>query len=184
MVLEKTLESSLDCKEIKPVCSKGNQSWIFIDWCWSWNSNTLATWCEELIHLKRPWCWERVKEEEKGITECEMFGWHHWLDGHESEQALGVGDGQRCLVCFSPWGRKELDMTKWLNWTEIRQNGLNILKLDSLHWIQAVFCYILRYNLCIPLPHHTISTQKYYKHTFTHQNRKNHVGNKGNIGDN
>ena len=57
MVLEKTLESLLDCKEIQPVHPKGNQSWIFIwkDWCWSWNSNTLATWCKELTHLKIPW---------------------------------------------------------------------------------------------------------------------------------
>jgi len=57
VVLEKTLESSLDCKEIKPVHPKGNQSWIFIGWtdCWSWSSNTLATWCKELTHLKRRW---------------------------------------------------------------------------------------------------------------------------------
>ena len=61
VVLEKILESPLDCKEIKLVNSKGNQSWIFIweDWCWSWNSNTLASWCKELTHWKRPWCWER-----------------------------------------------------------------------------------------------------------------------------
>ena len=53
----------LDCKEIKPVNPKGNQSWIihWKDWCWSWNSSTLATWCKELTHLKRPWCWERLK---------------------------------------------------------------------------------------------------------------------------
>ena len=63
VVLEKTLPSPLDCKEIQPVHSKGNQSWIFHwkDWCWSWNSNTLATWCEHLTHWKRPWCWERLK---------------------------------------------------------------------------------------------------------------------------
>ena len=69
VMLEKTLESPLDCKEIQPVHPKGNQSWIFIhwkDWCWSWNSNTLATWCEELTHWKRPWCWERLKAGGKG----------------------------------------------------------------------------------------------------------------------
>ena len=60
VVLEKTLESPLDCKEILRVRPKGDQSWIFIG-CWSWNSNTLATWWEELTHLKRPWCWERSK---------------------------------------------------------------------------------------------------------------------------
>ena len=53
------------------------------DWCWSCNSNTLATWCEELTHLKRPWCWERLKVEEKGTTEDEMVGWHHRLNGRE-----------------------------------------------------------------------------------------------------
>ena len=55
------------------------------DWCWSWNSNTLATWCDELTHLKRPWCWERLKAEEKGTTEDKMAGWHHRLNGYEFE---------------------------------------------------------------------------------------------------
>ena len=64
------------------------------DWCWSWNSNTLATWCEELTHLKRPWCWERLKAEGEGDEEDEMVGWHHWLSGHESEWTPGVGDGR------------------------------------------------------------------------------------------
>ena len=79
LVLEKTLESSLNCKEIKPVNPKRNQSWIFIhwkDWCWSWNSNTLATWCEELTHWKRPWCWERLKAGEEGDNDDrEWDGW-------------------------------------------------------------------------------------------------------------
>ena len=63
VVLEKTLENPLDCKEIQPVHPKGDQSWVFIGrtGCWSWNSSTLATWCEGLTHLNRPWCWERLK---------------------------------------------------------------------------------------------------------------------------
>ena len=64
VVLKKTLESPLDCKEINPVNPKGNQAWIFIhwkDWCWSWSSNTLATCCKEQTHYKRPWCWEKLK---------------------------------------------------------------------------------------------------------------------------
>ena len=87
VVLEKTLKSPLDCKEIKPINPKGNQSWIihWKDWCWSWNSNTLASWCEDLTHLKRPWCWEDWRRKEKGITEDEMVGWHHWLNGHVFE---------------------------------------------------------------------------------------------------
>ena len=85
------------------------------DWCWSWNSNTLATWCEELIHWKRPWCWESWRQEEKGVTEEKMVGWYHWLNGLEFEQAPGVGNGQGSLVCCSPSDCKELDMTEWLN---------------------------------------------------------------------
>ena len=88
------------------------------DWCWSWSSNTLATWCEELTHWIRLWCWERLKAGGEGDTEDEMVGWHHRLDGHEFEQVPGVGDGQGSLVCCSLWGHKELDTTKWLNWTE------------------------------------------------------------------
>ena len=84
------------------------------DLCWSSSSNTLATWCEELTHWKRPWFWER--QEEKGVTEDEMVGWHHQFNGHEFEQAPRVGDGQGSLACCSPWGCKELDTTEQLKW--------------------------------------------------------------------
>ena len=116
VVLEKTFESPLDCKEIQPVHPKGNQSWIFIgkDWCRSWNSNTLATWCEELTHWERPWCWERLKAGGEGDDDG---WWHHWLNGHVFELALGVGDGLGSLVFCSPWRHKEMDTTEWLNWT-------------------------------------------------------------------
>ena len=88
LVLEKTLDSPLDCKEVKPVHPKGNHSWIihWKDWCWSWSSNTLATWCVEPTHWKRLWCWERLKAGGEGVAEDEMVGWHHWLNGHEYEQ--------------------------------------------------------------------------------------------------
>jgi len=78
-----------------------------------------TTWWEELTHWKKPWCWERLKAKEKGTTEDEMVGWHHQLNRHEFEEALGVGDGQGSLECYSPWGHKESDMTNWteLNWT-------------------------------------------------------------------
>ena len=87
----------------------------------SWNSNTLATWCEELTPWKTPWCWERLKAGgERGNRGWLMkSGWHHWLNGHEFEQAPGVGDGQGSLVCWGPWGCKESDTTEWLNWTEL-----------------------------------------------------------------
>ena len=116
VLLEKTLESPLDCKEIEPVKSVLNIHWK--DWCWSWNCNTLATWWEvnslekTLIDAGKDW------RQEKGMTEDEIVGWHHWHNGHGFQQAMGVGDGQGGLECHSPWGRKELHMTEWLNWTE------------------------------------------------------------------
>ena len=69
------------------------------------------------------------RQEEKGMIEDEMVGWHHWLDGHEFEQALGIGDGQGSLVCCSPWGHRESDMTQVLNWwkkLKTRQTDLDI----------------------------------------------------------
>ena len=76
VVLEKTLESPLNCKEIHPVHPKGDQSWVhWKDWCWSWNSNTLATSWEELSHWKRPWCWEGLGAGGEG----EDRGWNDWM---------------------------------------------------------------------------------------------------------
>ena len=75
---------------------------------------------EELTHLKWPWCWEDWKQEEKGTTEDEMVGWHHWLNGHGFGWTLGVSDGQWGLVCCGSWGRKESDMTEQQNWTELK----------------------------------------------------------------
>ena len=98
-------------KEISPECS-------LKDWCWSWNSNTLATWCEELTDWKRPWYWEGLGAE----GEWDNRGWVGWMDqllyGHELEQVLGFGDGQGNLVCCSLWGCKESDTAEGLNWTE------------------------------------------------------------------
>ena len=73
---------------------------------------------EELTHLKRPWCWEGLGQEVKGMTEDEMAGWHHRLDGHEFEWTPWVGDGQGGLVCCGSWGRKEWNRTERLNWTD------------------------------------------------------------------
>ena len=103
------------------------------DWCWSWNSNTLATWCEELTHWKRPWCWEALGREEKGTTEDEMAGWHHRLHGHGFGWTPGVGEGQGGPVCCSPWGCKELDTTEWLNWTEKLSVSFNFLKYSYIY---------------------------------------------------
>ena len=87
------------------------------DWCQSWSSNILATWCKELTHWKRPWCWERLRARGKQVTEDKMVGWHHRLDGHKFVQAPGVGDGQGSLACCSPRGCKESDTTERLNKT-------------------------------------------------------------------
>ena len=86
----------------------------------NWNSNILATWCTELTHWKRPWCWKDWRQEEKGTSEDEKVGWHHQLNWHELEQALGAGDGQGSLACCSLWSCKESDTTEWLNWTDAR----------------------------------------------------------------
>ena len=116
MVLEKTLGSPLNWKEIQPVHPKGDQSWK--NWRWSWNTNTLATWCKELTHLKRPWCWGRLRAGGEGDDR----GWDHWMaspiSGHGFGWTLGVDDGQEGLACCGSWGHKELDMTEQLNWTD------------------------------------------------------------------
>ena len=120
VVLEKTFESSLDCKEIHPVHPKGNQSWIFIGRTDA-EAETLRLWPPHVKNwpiVKDPDAGRDWRQEEKGTTEDEMVRWHHGLDGHEFDQAPGVDDGQGSLVCYSPWGHKELDMTEQLNWTE------------------------------------------------------------------
>ena len=84
VVLEKTLESPLDWKEInQSILKEIDSEYSLAGWYWGLSRNTLANWCEELIHWERPWCWERLKEEEKGTTENEIVGWHHQLNGHE-----------------------------------------------------------------------------------------------------
>ena len=119
VVLEKTLESPLDGKEIKPVNPKGNQSWIFIG---RTDAEAPILWppdAKKWVIGKDPDVGKDWRQEEKGMTENELVGWHHWLHGHEFEQALGVGDGQGSQVCCSPWGRKDSDTTERLNWTEM-----------------------------------------------------------------
>ena len=114
VVLEKTLESPLDCKEIQLVHFKGDQSWIFIGTTDA-EAETLILWppdAKNWLLGKDPVAGKDWRQKEKGMTEDEMVGWHHRLDGHEFEQAPGVGDGQGSLACCSPWGCKELDMTK------------------------------------------------------------------------
>ena len=121
VVLEKTLESPLDCNKIKPVHPKGNRSWIFIVRADA-EAETLILWppdAKNWLTGKDPDAGKDWKQEEKGMTEDEMIGWHQGLDRHEFEQPLGVGDEQGSLECRSPWGHKELDTTEWRDWTEL-----------------------------------------------------------------
>ena len=101
--------------------------------CWSWNSNNLATWWEELTHWKRPWCWKDWRQEEKWTTEDNMIGWHHWWGGHLFEYVPGVGDGQGSLACCSPWGRKDLNTTEQLNWSRFSNVRLYETLLNAAH---------------------------------------------------
>ena len=118
VVLEKTLESPLNCKEIHPVYPKGNQSWIFIGRTDA-EAEIPILWqldVKDWLIGEDPDAGKDWRQEEKGMTEDEMAGWHHLLDGHEFEQAPGVGDGQWSLACCNSWDRKELNMSEQLNW--------------------------------------------------------------------
>ena len=120
VVLEKTLESPLDCKEIQPVHSEGDQPWDFFgrnnakaETPVLWPPHAKSWLIGKDSDAGRGW-----GQEEKGTTEDEMAGWQHRLDGCESEWTPGVGDGQGGLACCDSWGRKESDTIEWLNWTE------------------------------------------------------------------
>ena len=121
VVLEKTLESPSDSKEMKLINPKGNQSWI-VTGRTDAEAEAPILWLPDVknwLIWKHPDArkdWRR----EKRTTEEEMVGWHHQLNGHGFEQTLGVGDGQGGLACCSLWGQKELDMTERLNWTELK----------------------------------------------------------------
>ena len=121
VVLGKTLESPLDCEEIQPVHPKGDQSWVFI--------GRINVEAEALILClpdvkswliwKEPDAGKDWGQDERGMIEDEMVGWHQWLNGHGFGWTPGVGDGQGGLSCCGSWGHKESDMTERLNWTEL-----------------------------------------------------------------
>ena len=129
VVLEKTLESPLDWKVIQPVHPLGDQSWVFI-------GRTDAEGETPILWPPHEKCWLIGKDpdagrdwgqEEKGTTEDDVAGWHHWLDGRESECTPGVGDGQGGLACCDSWGHKESDTTEQLIWSD--------LMIQSYWWI-------------------------------------------------
>ena len=132
VVLEKTLETPLDCKEIQPVHPKGDQSWVFIGRI-DVEAETPILWppdAKSWLIWKDPDAGEDWGKEEKGTTEDEMVGRHHQLNGHEFGWTPGAGDGQGGLTCYSSWGHKESDTTEWLNWTELNivTNSIKIKK--------------------------------------------------------
>ena len=119
VALEKTWES-LRLQGDQPVHPKGNESWIFIGRTDA-EAETPVLWppdAKNWLTGKDPDAGKDWRQEEKGMTEDGMVGWHHQLNGHEFEQAPGVSDGQGSLACYSPWGHKESDMTEQLNWTD------------------------------------------------------------------
>ena len=124
VVLEKTLASPLGSKEIKSFNPK-KKSTLNIHWKdWCWSSNILATWCEQLTHWKIPWCCQSLRAGGEGITEHEMVGWHHRLNGHEFVRILADSEGQGSLSCCCPWGPVRYD---WV--TEQQQQNFKAKKL-------------------------------------------------------
>ena len=136
VVLARTLESSMDCKEIQSVHPKGNQPWIFIGMTGAeaevpilWPPDAKSWLIRKDPDAGKDWRWE-----EKGTAEDNMVGWHHWFNGHEFEQTPEDCEGQGSLACCSLWGRKESDMTEWLN---NNNNDSSIFKLEGN--LQAAF---------------------------------------------
>ena len=138
------LERLLDCKEIQPVHSKGYQSWVFF----GRNDAKAEISVLRLPHVKswligKDWCWKGLRA---GGEEDDRGGWHHWLDGHESEWTPGVGDGQGGLTCCNSWGPKESDMTEWLNWTELTRQTFvdNVMSLLFNMQLRLVITFLPR----------------------------------------
>ena len=144
VVLENALESPLYCKEIQPVHPKENQSWVFIGRTDA-EAETPILWppdAKNWLIVKDPDAGKDWRQEDKGMTEDEMVGWHHQLSGLEFEYTPGVGDGQKDLACCSPWGLKELEMTEWLNWTEPKDNLIGRWKQMSVKMRPSVFSQV------------------------------------------
>ena len=147
----KTLESPLDCKEIQPVHSERDQPWMFFGRTGA-KAETPILWpphAKSWLIGKDSDAGRDLGQEEKGTTEDKMAGWHHRLDGRDFEWTPGVGDGQGGLMCCTPWGRKESDMTEWLNWTEHRLTDLEKEFFDKINGAINVIFKILYYETCL-----------------------------------
>ena len=141
VVLEKTLESPLDCKEIQPAYPKGDQSWVFIGRT-DVEAEAPILWPPDVkswLIWKDPDAGKDWGQEKKGTTEDEMVEWHPRLNGHGFGWTLGVGDGQGGLACCGSWGRKESDRTERLNWTEetfcVCEKSWSSLRFSYFFWM-------------------------------------------------
>ena len=135
VVLEKTLESPLDCKEIQPVDPKGDQFWVFIGRTDA-EAETPILWppdAKSWLIWKDPDAGKDWGQEEMETTEDEMAEWHRRLNAHEFKWTLGVGDGQGGLVCCTSWGHKESDTTERLNWTDV-VSRCAVIQALLLYW--------------------------------------------------
>ena len=142
VVLEKTLESPMDCKKIQPVHPKGDQSWLFIGRT-NAEAETPIIWppfAKNWLIWKDPHAGNDWRQEEKGMTKDEMVGWHRWLIGHESDWTPGVGDGQGGLACYSPWDCRESDTTEQLNWMTEVMNTQSQSSVQSLSRVRLFKC--------------------------------------------
>ena len=165
VVLEKTIESPLDCKEIQPVHSEGDQPWDFFgrndakaETPILWSPHAKSWLIGKDSDAGRDW-----GQEEKGMTEDEMAGWHHRLHGRECEWTPGVGDGQGGLACCDSWGCKESDMTEQLIWSEA---GFVLFFLILIRYFQiADFIWMLKmsndYINCVPIQSRVILTEQF-----------------------
>ena len=125
------------------------------DWCWSWNSNTLATYAKNWFIGKDPDAGKDWRQEEKVKTEDEIVGWHHQLNGHEFEQAPWVSDGQGSPVCCSSWGREESDMTEWVKWLTALSSASLLNKswfCGRSHFLEFPYGFLLVSAACFSAP--------------------------------
>ena len=179
VVLEETLESPLDCKEIKPVHPKGNHSWIFIGKTDA-EAEAPILWPPDgksWLVRKDPDAGKDWRQKEKGTTEDEMVGWHHWLTGHEFEQAPGDGEGQGRLARCSLWGQKELDTTEQLS----NNGSLSVIYTHSLlanilHWMYSCLDVYLENLENEPVnPYHIFGSLEFYTVEVDRWERKEYI---------
>ena len=157
MVLERTLESPLDCKEIQPVHPKGDHSWVFIGRT-DTDAETPILWPPDVkswLIGKDSDAGKDWRQEEKGTAEDEMAGWHQWLDGHGFEWTPGVGDGPGGLACCGSWGCKELDITEWLNWTELKEILTELSGEQLNNWVESMTKFLRVNSVWLATPAET-----------------------------